>query len=81
MNSRSTDRFARNLYAAPSRVQKDFEKQLRYLLRDLRYPSLKAKKYDEARNIWQARVNQAWRFYFQIEGDTYVLLSIVPHPK
>ena len=51
------------------------------LVEDLRHPSLHAKKYDEARDIWQARVSKSWRFYFQIEGDTYTILSLIPHPK
>ncbi|MCW5892056.1 MAG: hypothetical protein KIT14_16145 [bacterium] len=80
MNARRTDRFDSDLRNAPLRVQKDFEKQLRFLLRDLRHPSLRAKKYDEARDIWQARVNRDWRFYFQIDGDTYTLLTIIAHP-
>ena len=50
------------------------------LVQILRHPSLRAKKYDEARDIWQARVDRAWRFYFQIKGDTYYLLNITPHP-
>lgn len=45
------------------------------------HPSLQAKKYDEARDIWQARVNGGWRFYFRIEGDVYHLIDISPHPK
>ena len=52
-----------------------------YLVQDIRHPSLRAKKYDEAQDIWQARVNQDWRFYFQIEGGTYILLDIMKHPK
>ncbi len=32
-------------------------------------PGLHSKKYDEARDIWQARVTRDWRFYFTIEGD------------
>jgi hypothetical protein len=51
------------------------------LLQNLRHTSLRAKKYDEARDIWQARNDRAWRFYFQIRGDTYYLLSITPHPN
>jgi len=47
----------------------------------LRHPSLRAKKYDQARNIWQGRINDDWRCYFRIEGDTCELLSIGPHPK
>jgi mRNA interferase RelE/StbE len=66
---------------APARIKRAFEKQIGYLAQDLRHPSLRAKKYDEALNLWQARVTRDWRFYFQIEGDTYVLLDIMAHPK
>ena len=57
------------------------DKQLAFLLSNLRHPSLRAKKYDEANDIWQARVDDGYRFYFQIDGETYLLLSIIPHPK
>jgi len=36
------------LAGAPSDVQRAFWKQLRFLLRDLRHPSLDAKKYPES---------------------------------
>jgi hypothetical protein len=81
MRALSTHRFRQRFNAAPREVQKAFTKQLAYLLRDLRHPSLRAKKYDEARDIWQARVAGSWRFYFRIEGDVYVLETIKPHPK
>jgi mRNA-degrading endonuclease RelE of RelBE toxin-antitoxin system len=61
-------------------TRKAFAKQLAFLLNDLGRPSLRAKKYDEANDIWQARVNRSWRFYFLIHGDEYVILSIIPHP-
>jgi plasmid maintenance system killer protein len=32
----------------------------------LLHPSLHAKKYDEENDVWQARVNKDWRFYFTI---------------
>lgn len=68
-------------YAALSEERKaKFDKQLEFLLTNLRHPSLRAKKYDEARDIWQARLDRNYRFYFQIEGDTYRLLSVIPHP-
>ncbi len=64
-----TETFASALIAAPAEIQKTFGKQLAYLLRDLRHPSLRAKKYDEARDLWQARINDDRRFYFTIERD------------
>jgi plasmid maintenance system killer protein len=66
---------------APAIVQKAFLKQLRFLADNLNHPSLHAKKYDEARDLWQARINRGWRFYFTIEGDSYRIQNIVPHPK
>jgi hypothetical protein len=76
-----TERFRRSYADAPFRVQKQCDKQLALLARDIRHPSLRAKKYDEGRDIWQARVNAGWRFYFKIEGDTYYLVDVTPHPK
>jgi mRNA-degrading endonuclease RelE of RelBE toxin-antitoxin system len=76
-----TERFLRAYGSAPTRIQQTFDKQADYLVQDIRHPSLRAKKYNEAENIWQARVNRDWRFYFQIESGTYVLLDIIKHPK
>ena len=75
------EHFTRAFIGAPPEVQKRFGQQLAHLLRDLRHPSLHAKKYDETRNIWQARVSDNWRFYFRIEDDAYHLLDIKAHPK
>ena len=66
---------------APPAVQKAFDKQVKMLLQNSRHPSLQTKKYDESRNVWQARVNRDWRFYFLIADDTYLILNIIPHPK
>ncbi|MSV34928.1 MAG: hypothetical protein EXQ47_04935 [Bryobacterales bacterium] len=66
---------------APAPIQKAFLKQVEFLVENLRHPSLRAKKYDEANGRWQARVNQDWRFYFVISDDTYLILDLIPHPK
>jgi hypothetical protein len=76
-----TERFRKSYDDAPTSIKKAFEKQAAFLIDNLRHPSLKAKKYDEKRDIWQARVTGSWRFYFRIEGDAYTLLDIMPHPK
>ena len=81
VRARRTDRFDRDLPAAPVAIQHAFEKQLTFLLENLRHPSLHAKKYDDSRGIWQARVTLSWRFYFTIDGDTYTLRTVCAHPK
>jgi len=62
-------------------VQNAFIKQIDFLVHNLSHPSLHAKKYDEANAVWQARINDDWRFYFRISGDTYRIGELKPHPK
>ncbi len=78
---RRTDRFLKSYGTAPRSVQRACDKQILFLMNDLRHPSLHAKKYDESRNVWQARINDDWRFYFVIQNDMYILISMTPHPK
>jgi plasmid maintenance system killer protein len=72
---------AEALSTAPAAVQKAFFKQMKFLKQNLHHPSLRVKKYDEATDRWQGRVNKDWRFYFKIEGDTYFTVELIPHPK
>jgi hypothetical protein len=76
-----TSHFARAYAKAPREIQEAFDKQSLLLLQDRLHPSLRAKKYDEAKGRWQARAIRGWRFYFRIQGNTYVLLDLIPHPK
>ncbi len=81
MKAAFSKRFVRQYSALSAERKARFDKQLGFLLTNLRHPSLRAKKYDEAQDIWQARVDDDYRFYFQIEDDTYRILSIIPYPK
>lgn len=82
MKIRLTGPARKDFRALEARLQKQVEKQFRLLRQDLRYPSLNAKKYQQAgEGVWQARVNRDYRFYFLIESDTYVILRIIPHPQ
>jgi hypothetical protein len=63
--------------ASPAAVQKAFDKQVAFLAGNPNHPSLHAKKYDESSDLWQARVDRSWRFYFLIQKDMY----IITHPK
>ena len=67
-----TPHFLRSFHKAPRSIQDAFDKQASLLLKNIRHPSLRAKKYDDVRDIWQARVTLDWRFYFTMEGGVYV---------
>ena len=65
----------------PSHIHSRAKKQFQYLLADRKHPSLHTKKYDEKRELWQGRITRDYRFYFLIEGDTYVIIALTRHPK
>lgn len=71
--------FLHSLDSFPNSIKKKLKKQVNYLVRDIRHPSLHAKKFDESLDLWQARVDKGVRFYFTIEGDTYILTEIEYH--
>ena len=81
MRLEHTLQIRRALQKFPESIQETFYKQVEFLKNDIRHPSLRAKKYDEATDVWQARVTGDVRFYFRIEGDSYRLLNIRKHPK
>ncbi|OGG79790.1 hypothetical protein A3A39_04630 [Candidatus Kaiserbacteria bacterium RIFCSPLOWO2_01_FULL_54_13] len=81
MRLEHTLQIRREVQKFPKEIRETFYKQAEFLKDNIRHPSLRAKKYDEARDIWQARVTGGIRFYFRIENDTYLLLNIRKHPK
>ena len=81
MKLERTRHFLRSYNKAPKQIQGTFDKQATLLLEDLHRPSLHAKKYGGADDLWQARVNDDWRFYFKIIGDVYLLAEMRKHPK
>lgn len=72
---------AKAFVQAPRAIQRAFLKQAALLKENLQHPALRAKKYGGSQDLWQARVNQDWRFYFRIIDDVYLITSIIPHPK
>ncbi len=76
--------FRSDFQRLPERIKRRAEQTFRFLVGNLRHPSLRAHKMEgqrdpEGRDIWEARVTDAYRFTFAIEGDTYVIYRIGPH--
>ncbi len=81
MQIKVTDTAIRQYKNLSSSLQKKVDKQFEYLLSDLRHPSLHAKKYQGQADLWQARIDKDWRFYFFIIEPEYIIVSIIKHPK
>ena len=77
----TTEDFNRQYEKLPQKIRAKFDKQVLYLDSNFRHPSLQAKKYGGSEDVFQARVDQFYRFYFKINGDCYIIFNIIHHPK
>jgi len=81
MEIRTTRTFDKDYRDLPEEIKRRASKQFSFLLENLRHPSLRAKKLKSREDIWEARVTRAYRFTFQIIGNTYILRRIGKHEE
>ena len=74
-----TRSFVRDYQRLPERNKEQVDKQLNYLMNNLRHPSLNLKKLNDPRDIWEGRVSSGYRFTFHIKDDMYILRKVGTH--
>ena len=60
------------------KLQRKFTKQLEYLVKNYRHPSLRAKKMESV-NKFEARIDFHNRFTYLIDTEEILILTIGPH--
>ena len=81
MKIAKTKNFIKRYKKLPLKIQKKTDKQLLLLSQNLRHPSIKAKKIEGFSDVWEGRVDIAYRLAFTIEADTIILIRIGPHDQ
>lgn len=74
-----SDSFKRSYKKLSRSIQQKTDRILIFLSKDLMHPSIRAKKIQGARDIWEGRIDKFHRFTFQIEGNEILLRSIGEH--
>jgi mRNA-degrading endonuclease RelE of RelBE toxin-antitoxin system len=74
-----THSFIKDYRGLPDQLQKTVDKKLKLFLDNQRHPSLKIKKMQDPRGIWEGRITQGYRFTFQIEGEICILRRLGTH--
>ena len=76
-----TEQFKHSYQKLPPLIQRQVDRKLILLSTNLRHPSLRAKKIQGLKDIWEARITKSYRFTFQIEGDFIILRHVGSHDK
>jgi len=79
MRIERTVRFKRDFKGLPESLKRRAEKQLTLLFQNPSHPSLRIKKMEGSKDIWEGRITKAHRFTFQIREDTCLLRRIESH--
>lgn len=73
------DPFKRDFKTLPKEIKRKTEQSIRFLVQNIRHPSLRVKKVEGIKNIWEASVTMQYRLTFEIHQDTYLLRQIGTH--
>lgn len=76
-----TPEFKKNYKKLPQKLKNRVNKQLRFLQKDWRYPSLRVKKMRGSKNKWEARVTRSYRMRFLPRKNKTFMLSVGPHDE
>jgi len=79
MKIRCIDRLKKDYRELPLDIQQGVDQKLRFPLRDLRHPSLRAHKVRGVEGLSEFSVTMTYRALFEIEGEYYVLVGVGPH--
>ncbi len=63
----------------PEVIRRQVDRRLALLLQNPRHPSLRTKKMNDPRGIWEGRITRSYRFTFQMRGELYLLRRVGPH--
>lgn len=80
MRQIASPKFRKQYKKLPLKVQKKFQKQVKLLLQDYRYPSLQSKRMRDE-EIFEARIDYHYRFTYKIKGEKIFFFSIGPHDE
>ncbi len=75
----ASEPFQRDYKKLPRHIQKETDNALRLLANNPRHPSLRVKKMQGTKGIWEGSVTMSFRFTFHMHGDTVVLRRIGTH--
>jgi len=74
-----TTYFERDYKRLPPTIQKRTDEKLKLLLQNLSHPSLRVRRVQKYKGVFEGSVTKNYRFFFQITTEGYILLRVDKH--
>jgi len=72
-------RFKKEYSNLPKEIQKTFDQKLQLLLQDMSHPSIRVKKIQGTKNLWEGSVTMKYRFTFEFLESGLIFRAIGTH--
>ena len=74
-----TTHFKRDYKKLPASIQKRTDEKLKFLVQNVSHPSLRVKRVQKYKGVFEGSVTKNYRFFFQITTQGYILLRVGKH--
>jgi mRNA-degrading endonuclease RelE of RelBE toxin-antitoxin system len=74
-----TTHFKRDYKKLPASIQKRTDEKLKFLVQNMSHPSLRVKRVQKYKGVFEGSVTKNYRFFFQITTEGYILLRVDKH--
>jgi len=71
--------FKRDFQSLPKEIQKIAKRKLNFFVKNFSHPSLRVKKIEGLRNIWEGSITKSYRFTFEIKNKICFLRRVGTH--
>ncbi len=72
-------KFKKGYQTLPAEIQKNFDQKLPVFLNDMLHPSLRVKRFQGTKNIWEGSITMKYRFTFELSDDKVIFRLIGTH--
>ena len=79
MRLERTNAFKQDYKNLPKNVQETTDNKIRFLVSNIRHPSLRVKKVRKHKDVFEATVTRSYRILFKIVSGGYILLRVGAH--
>lgn len=74
-----TATFKENYQRLPKKIQETFDRKQELFLKDPKHPSLNIHRYHGKDGVWEAYVNEKYRFTFAVTENSLIFRNIGSH--
>lgn len=74
-----SNRFKKEYKSLPKKIQKAFDEKFSLFLKQTSHPSLRVKRIQGTKNLWEGSITMKYRFTFEVFEDEVLFRAIGTH--